>query len=533
MRANRTNARILLVLAVIATVLVGVALLRASREGQAPTKPPDLVLITVDTLRADRIGAQGYAAARTPTVDGLAERGVLFSQATTPFPRTTPALASLHTGLWPHHHGSREVRQPVVQGKRLAQLLNERGYVSIGVTANSTAGSAVGLHQGFSHFVDRYDLFMATAEEVTGQALALVEQVEPGQQVFLWVHYNDPHWGYDPPASWSPLPATNACSRLRKRSLPNGLVFGNHQGLAAEALEDCSQLYDAEIAYTDSQIGWLLEGLGEAGRLDGAFVVFAADHGENLGEAGLFYEHGPSVHDASLRVPLIITGPGVAEARVDDGVARLEDVMPTLLALLDVPTADWPPMDGLDLSARLRGDPDAPLETDGPVALAESGSALFPRQFDRLVSGRKGGRYCFHGARYSLCRGYRGKMAFFDHIADPRLHRGIEEAPPDIAEPLAALSRTWAVEGARERTARTPTFKLVEYPLAEGGYRRALYDLRADPAESRDVSADHPEVVRRLARHLEEWTKELPGFEAPDRSEEDLEDLRALGYIGD
>jgi arylsulfatase len=524
--------RAALIGAMVATVLVGVAVVRAFRMAREP-KPPDLVLITVDTLRADRIGAYGYSAARTPTVDRLAEGGVLFWQATTPFPRTTPALASLHTGLWPHHHGSREVQQTVARGKRLVQLLNERSYVSIGVTANSAAGSQVGLHHGFSRFADQRDLPAPVAEEVTRRALAFLGEVDPGRPLFLWVHYNDPHWPYDPPATWVTLPDVNACSQLRWRDLPHGLLFGNHGGLAAAALEDCGRLYDAEIAYTDSQIGRLLDGLEAAGRLDNALVVTTSDHGENLGEAGLFYEHGPSVHDASLRVPLIISGPGVAKARVDGDVARLEDLMPTLLALLEFPTAQWPPMDGLDLSARLRsgGDGSQP-KANGTAALAESGSALFPRQFDLLVSGRKGGRHCFHGARYSLCR-HRGYQAVFDHVADPWLRQQIDDPEGEIAAPLEEQSRRWSVEGARERTARTPEFKLVEYPSAEGGYHRALYDLRADPAESRDVAAHHPEVAQRLARQLEDWTRELPTFVPPDRSEEDLEELRALGYIGD
>jgi hypothetical protein len=258
-------------------------------------------------------------------------------------------------------------------------------------------------------------------------------------------------------------------------------------------------------------------------------VVFTADHGENLGEAGLFYEHGPNVHDASLRVPLIVAGPSI-RVGTDDAVFRLEDLMPTLLSLLGVPGRDALAFDGLDLSSRLGPWAWLGLGED-PIALAESGT-MFQVKFSRnLVTGRRGGFSCLHHGAYSLCQRRGEAPELFDHDQDPGFTVDLSEAKPDVFRELLESSRIWPPESARERTARTTRFKLVEYPRLKGGYRSALYDLAADPSETRDVRDEYPEIAVRLQRFLDEWTAGLPREEPPERSREELEALRALGYI--
>jgi len=116
--------------------------------------PPDILIISVDTLRADRVGAYGHGAARTQNIDALAREGTLFRQATTPFPRTTPGLASLLTGLWAHHHGSREVGRSIDNVPTLATVLAANGYEARGISANRAAGRSQGIDRGFAHLTD-------------------------------------------------------------------------------------------------------------------------------------------------------------------------------------------------------------------------------------------------------------------------------------------------------------------------------------------------------------------------------------------
>ena len=489
---------------------------------------PDLVLITVDTLRADRLGAYGHDGANTPVFDGLAERGRLFTQATTPFPRTTPALASLFTGLEPRRHGSREVAEPRRFGTTLAEVLLARGYATIGVSSNGVAGAHENLHTGFEVFREKEDLGTERGWKVTDTALELTLRVPAERPLFLWAHYTDPHYTYNPPRDFDPGPEADACrdlmSAVKARTVFKGQMQANHGGATAPVVPACALLYDAEVAYADTQVGRLLAGLGRAGRLDRAYVIYTSDHGENLGESKLFFEHGPSVHDASLRVPLAITGPDVARGR-DAGLIRLQDLAPTLLSLAGVPPGERPEGDALDLASRVRGDGDSAPS----VALAEGATNMRVLYTARPQSGRPDDRYCFHDAPWSLCLEPNTAPALYDHQADPGLTRDVGDAHPEVREQILAAGRRWTPGELRERTARTADWKLVEYPRLEGGWRRELYALATDPGETRDVAAQYPEELERLSAELEHWAASpLP---ASGLSDSDLEALRALGYV--
>lgn len=498
----------------------------------------DVILISVDTLRADRVGAYGYPGARTPTVDGLARAGTVFVQATTPFPRTTPALASLLTGLWPARHGSREVGAPMQPRPTLAQLLGRRGYLTLGVSANGSAGPGQHLDLGFARFVDRAELGGDRAELVTESALELVRVADRDTPLLLWAHYVDPHFPYEPPAGFAASTSDGSCRTLaadmRARRVKLAHVHNDQHGRASRALADCLAAYDGEVAYADFEIGRLLDGLRGLRRLDPALVVFTSDHGENLGEDGLYYEHGPSVHDSSLRVPLIVTGGGPPN-RVDRGVARLEDVMPTLLALLGEPREAWPEMDGVDLSHRL-ADSWLSAWRPEPTALAEGGTDLLVESHHQVRSGRPHGLSCLNSKRFSLCE--KPDWAWprlFDRSSDPGLRRDVSDEFRREKRRLMQARRHWPAAEARQRTVRNVSFKLVERPRWEGGYARRLYDLRADPGEARDLSQVRADVVTLLARQLEPWAAltAQAGRQKPARAPDpdQLEGLRALGYV--
>ncbi len=352
------------------------------------------------------------------------------------------------------------------------------------------AGPEQGLDRGFDTFEVLHD---APADEVVARAL---ETLRPGRR-FLWVHLADPHFPYLPPGASGP------CATLGRRAAEGTLqrvdLFVDVDGAASAVLADCERLYDGEIARVDAAVGRLLAGLPADAR-----VIFTADHGEHLGEEGLFFEHGPTVHGANLRIPLIVAGPGVAPG-VDDRLATLADLAPTTLAWAGLPT------EGLDLLADRRR----------PVAVAESGSALQARLTTSLVSGRRE-RWCLNGPRWSWCQGRQAGL--FDRSSDPRLTVDRSGDEPTMAAEMAALARAWQPESARLRTAFDEEFKLVERPMLDGGRGRQL--LRWDD-EAVDASTIDPAVVERLAAAL---GPVVDAARAP-RTDAEVEALRALGYV--
>ncbi len=514
----------------------------------------DVLLITVDTLRADRLGYAGHAGARTPNLDALAARGTAFTQAITTMPRTTPGLASLLTGLWPHHHGSREVGDPIVAGRTLAEVLAERGYFTVAVSANGTAGPEQGLAAGFDRFMSRRQLSdrygerlyhdrsmtpggdVGWAEATTDVALELVRAAPADRPLFLWIFYFDPHFIYRPPPAWQV--EADDCRQLYAWGLEDlsraGRVFVDHGGVSSAALDDCSRLYDAEVAYTDAEIGRLLQGLEGLRGIDDALMVFTADHGEELGEGGLFYEHGDNLHDAGLRVPLVFSGPGIASGRTDDGTVSLVDVAPTVVSLLGIESTALA-ADGVDLSRRLTDDPSAGSRrrAAGEIRFAESATSLWNESVQHLTTGRAGSRACIHGSGMSLCRDPRdsGVPRLYDHVADPLLKTDVAGRHPEATAALLEAWERWPPETARYLSARTREFKLVRSPMFEGGYRDAVFDLNRDPAETVDVSARHPQTAAALARALDAWAAPMSG--SPERASDPalLEQLRALSYI--
>ena len=306
---------------VVAIVALAAAAIWGGCAMRARTGPRPIVLVTIDTLRADRLGSYGRSPSITPKLDALAARGVVFENAWTTAPLTVPAHATLLTGLLPPKHGLRvnkpPTKVPPLAARRyvtLAETLKERGYATAAVVSASV------LRDDVTGFAAGFDVYREVPPAAAGSlhdsewpgrgadavAHALAWARSAPRQSFLWVHLFDPHAPYDAPAGWGAGP--------------------DHVGDATG--------YDAEVAYTDDCVGKLLDGLAQAG-LEDAVVAVVSDHGEGLGEHGEA-SHGYLMHEATLRVPLIVAAPGLPAAR-RAGPVSVVDLFPTLLALAGHP----------------------------------------------------------------------------------------------------------------------------------------------------------------------------------------------------
>jgi arylsulfatase A-like enzyme/Flp pilus assembly protein TadD len=360
--AARGRARRRLALAVVSAIVVSLAALLVLRlrppqtEAEArhrltrfrPTPGEvNVVFVTIDTLRADRLGCYGFQGISTPVIDALARDGVLFEQATATVPLTFPAHASIFTGRVPPHHGVRDNGGFFLEDSEttLAERLQQAGYATGGFVAAWVLESRWGLSQGFDHYSDRFDLsqykilslgtVQKQGDEVMNDALAWLETVKQ-RKFFAWVHLYDPHAPYEPPEPY-------------KSRYPE-------------------QPYLGEVAYTDHVVGRLVEWLNGNGLMGRTVVVLTADHGESLAEHGES-THGYFIYDSTTHVPLVVRTPWGLRGRSRTQVAQV-DIMPTVLDLVGLA-----PQEGIDghSLARALFDPAADL---GHVAYSET---YYPR----------------------------------------------------------------------------------------------------------------------------------------------------------
>ncbi len=383
---------------------------------------PSLLLVTLDTLRADRVGAYGSPDGLTPHLDALAAGGVLFEEALASAPLTLPSHATILSGLEPPRHGVRNNGTHVFPERlpTLATLLEARGYATGAFVGAYVLAGRFGLGRGFHRYDDAIPIREEGAsvldsdrrcEEVAGAAISWIrEQREP---FFAWVHFYDPHAPYDPPSPYA--------ERFAGRP------------------------YEGEVAYADACLGQVVAA-AEA-RAPGRLVAAAlADHGEGRGDHGE-RTHGFFVYQPTLRIPFLVAGPGVPKGQRRAGIARTVDVLPTLLRLLGLPA---PP--------RLEG-----------VALL---SAAAPREA--------------------------------------------------YAETVMPQTLSWSPL----HSLRLGVLKYIEAPRPE------LYDLDADPGETRNLVEARPREAERLGKALRAFRGEdHPWATASSEDRETAERLRALGYI--
>jgi len=298
----------------LAVLVTASLLLCASAAFAAPAAAPNVVVITIDTLRADHIGCYGYKQIHTPNIDALAAAGTRFDRAYTAVPVTLPSHTVMFTGTYPMLSGMHDfAANKLGPGQpTLASVLKEHGYATAAVIGSAVLDSRFGLNRGFDFYYDHFDfnrLQESNLEEMErpGNVVADVTldwlSKNYQKKFFLWMHLYDPHYPYHPPAPY--------------------------------AAEYKDRPYDGEIAFADSQVGRLIQFLKAKGLYANTLIVLSGDHGESLGEHGEKY-HGFFIYNATLHVPFIMHLPGAASSRVVPDLVSLADLMPTVLQALKI-----------------------------------------------------------------------------------------------------------------------------------------------------------------------------------------------------
>jgi arylsulfatase A-like enzyme/Flp pilus assembly protein TadD len=289
----------------------------------------NVLLISIDTLRADHVGAYGFPRPTTPHIDALAREGVLFKNVRTPVPMTLPAHVSMLTGTLPPTHGLRDnlLNRLPEESQTLAERLKAKGFATGAIVSSFVLDRRFGLGQGFDGYDDRFqavhkigDLSERKGDETTRVARDWLD-AHQGRPFFLFLHFYDPHDPYAPPepfaSQWKASP------------------------------------YEGEVAFTDHCVGQVLEKLRQLGLYDDTLIVLTGDHGEMLGEHGEL-NHGFFVYEGALRVPLVMKVPGAAAAaRPIERPVSLVDVAPTILSLAGAPAGAGG--EGVDLTPWIRG----------------------------------------------------------------------------------------------------------------------------------------------------------------------------------
>jgi arylsulfatase A-like enzyme/Tfp pilus assembly protein PilF len=285
-----------------------------AKPAQIPAQPANLLVITLDTVRADHLECYGYKNIRTPRINALAADGTLVEHAYTPIPLTLPSHASIFTGTYPVFHGVRDFTGFTLGKERttLASMLKSAGYRTGAVVASAVLEARWGINQGFDFYYDNFppalpENWQVVAErrgdEVVRESNRWLDRQKAGAPFFLWVHLFDPHDPYKPPPPYD-----------RQYSV---------------------RPYDGEIAYTDENVGHVIDHLKQRGLYENTLVVLLGDHGEGLGDHGES-THGFFIYDSTLRVPMIFKLPGASSPRGKriPGPLRTIDVVPTVLQVL-------------------------------------------------------------------------------------------------------------------------------------------------------------------------------------------------------
>ena len=479
----------------------------------------NLVLITIDTLRADRLGCYGNRSVETPNLDRISREGAMAAQASVHVPLTRPSHVSLFTGLLPADHGIRDNVSPSLRPDvpTLAEILHSSGFRTAAFVSSIVLSRQSGLGRGFDEYSDRFEAdgddarFLNTIQKrgdgPTAEAVAWLES-RKGSRFFAWLHLYDPHDPYEPPEPY----------RTRYADRP----------------------YDGEVAWSDELVGRVDAALERLGRRADTLLVVTSDHGEGLEEHGEAV-HGFFVYETTLRVPLLFRGPGVVPGSRIQATARTIDLLPTVIDLLGV-RAPAPRLPGRSLAAVLGGGP----QLSEAATYAES---LTPRlhygwsDLRALREGRwkyilaprpelydvrddPGETRNLAAAQPSRAEGLRAQLTgMVQNERAPPSPDAVAAVPPELVEKLGALGYLGGGSRGRAPSEADPKDKLEDYKAVNRLMREGLTRLRAKdyPGSAARLQAllargiDSFEVRYYLARALvgqHQCAKAEPQFQA-------------------
>ena len=444
-------------------------------SGRPVAQGPNIIVLLVDTMRADHLGCYGYGRNTSPAMDKLAREGVLFKNAYAPSSWTLPSTASLLTSLYPREHGATDTTKAIARkAVGLAERLHKAGYDTAAFSANY---SLVTAERGFDRGCDHFELFVKEGSEISAEELNRSRKLldfamkikavdaeelnaaalkwfdgreETSRPVFMYLHYMDPHSPYEAPEPFRTVFDPHYTGEVDGTNV-FGAIYRDEFELTERDKEHVIALYDGEIAYADTQIRDLLNELDKRGLLDDALVIITADHGEEMFERGKI-GHGPTLYDEVVRVPLIMWQKQFEQAGTTvDAYASLVDVVPTVLSVC-----------GIERKGALRG---TPLLPPGDSV----GSDTVWVEVDE-------------------------ELLFYSHKR-------------------AVIWNGW---------------KLIR---SEDGDE--LYRCVDDPPERENLADSNPRLVETLSNRMDEFYKQLKRGKAPavELDEEARRKLRSLGYV--
>lgn len=462
----------------------------------------DLVLITLDTTRADHLGCYGHSGGATPRLDALAARGVRFAHAYAPAPLTLPSHATILTGIYPPGHGVRangEFRLSS-DARTAAEILRERGYQTAAFVASFVLDARFGLDQGFELYDFTAERTPAShsgghpersARSVTESALQWLRARASNRPFFLWVHYFDPHAPYAPPPS--------SASRF-----PGDPYLG-------------------EIAAMDAEIGRLLEGLQSVGAASRSLIFAVGDHGESRGEHDELF-HAATIYQGAVRVPFIVSSPGAIahDAIVDDTAVSLADVLPTALDLLGIadPNAATA-VDGRSLCGAA-GDP-------GRIVYTETMDTYLTRGWAPLIGACRVGDKLIRAPR----------PEYYDLRADPREMHNLLAGSSQLPDAARELDRFLDEYLAGTPNPQEVVAAALPMDAETKAHLAALGYVMETPLERSLAEAPDPKDMLPLVHLLRNARKALSAGEL-DQAEAELErllemsprDRAGLGLLG-
>ena len=409
-------------LVIIAVVIGGVA----CGSPEAEQGPPNILLISIDALRADHLGSYGYDRSTSPALDELASDGIRFSRAFVNTHGTPPSHTSLLSSLYQETHrvgidsdaaeggGGYSIPDEVIL---VQELFQQAGWLTAAVTGGGYMSAEFGFARGFEIFHDQAGGVVPATQKIID---ILTDRDNDMRPVFAFFHTYQIHSPYDPPKKYRDFfgeyegnveASSEALLEIQKSA---GKV------LTRADFEFLESLYDGEIRHTDTVIGKMLSTLEVEGLLDNTVVIVTSDHGEEFGEHGGLL-HGGKLFEELLRVPLIISGVDIPEGVVEPMLASLIDIPPTMLSLAGLPVP--PHMEGRDLF-----DPRPPIPWQQQRIYAQYG--------DRL--------YCVRAPRWKLIhRPANGIVKLFDLHRDPGERSNVRDQYPEVAETLLGELRVW------------------------------------------------------------------------------------------